>query len=162
MSEDAPIKERPLSPHLQVYRLPYNATMSISGRIVGIGLSLSFIAMLVWFIAVAWNPEFYAQSMAFLTVPYMKYLYMLWAFATFFYLGNGVRHVLWSMGIGVNQETGIKTGNAVLLLSAIGTILLWQFTCGCWSGNNYEAAPVTAQVQAQMDAANGEFIQEAQ
>ena len=93
--------------------------------------------------------------MSFLTAPYMKYLYLLWAFAVFFYLGNGVRHVLWSMGIGVNQAAGIKTGNIVLALSVIGTILLWLFTCGCWS-SDYQAAPVTAEVQAQMDAAVGQ------
>ena len=148
MSEETPIKERPLSPHLQVYRLPYNALMSIAGRMVGIGLCFSLIVLLGWFIAVVWNPDFYAQSMEFLNASWVKYVLMVWAFATFFYIGNGVRHTLWSMGIGVNEKAGIQSGNIVLMSSLILTYVLWQFSCGCWT-NNYEAAPMTPEVQAQ-------------
>ena len=148
MSEENTMRERPLSPHLQVYRLPYNAMMSIIGRMVGIGLCLSLVAVLGWFTAVVWNPEFYDQSMAFLSAPWVKYFMMLWAFAVFFYIGNGVRHVLWSMGIGVNEKAGIRSGNIALLLSAVLTFALWQFSCGCWS-NDHEAAPMTEEVQAQ-------------
>jgi succinate dehydrogenase / fumarate reductase cytochrome b subunit len=152
MSEQTTAIERPLSPHLQVYRLPYNALMSISGRMVGIGLALSLIVLLGWFIAVVWNPEFFEQSMVFLKAPWVKYFMMLWAFAVFFYIGNGVRHVLWSMGIGVNEKAGIRSGNLVLILSALLTFLLWQISCGCWSGSNhYEAAPMTSEVESQQD-----------
>jgi len=141
------VKERPLSPHLQVYRLPYNALMSIAGRAVGVGLCMSLIAVLAWFIAVVWEPALYDQSMEFFKAPWVKYFMMLWAFATFFYIGNGVRHVLWSMGIGVNEKAGIKTGNIVLVLSVLLTLGLWKVTCGCWS-QNYEAAPMTEDVKA--------------
>lgn len=127
--------KRPLSPHLQVYRLPYNALMSITGRAVGIGLALSFMAVLVWFNAVVWNPEIYDQSMALLQdYGWLKYFFFVWAFAIFFYIGNGIRHVLWHIGIGVNQKAGIATGNIVLVLSALLTFGLWQLTCGCWVG----------------------------
>ena len=146
--ETIPSRERPLSPHLQVYRLPYNALMSIAGRMVGIGLCVSLIALLGWFIAVVWNPEFYAQSMEFLSAPWVKYVLMLWAFATFFYIGNGIRHVFWSMGKGVNEQQGIASGNAVLVLSAFLTFMLYEFSCDCWF-KSYEAAPMTAEVQAQ-------------
>ncbi len=150
MSEDKKATERPMSPHLQVYRLPYNALMSISGRVVGIGLCVSLLALIGWFIAVVWNPEFYAKSMTFFSAAWIKYFMMVWAFAVFFYIGNGVRHVLWSMGIGVNEQAGIRSGNLVLLLSAALTLILWQFSCGCWSGD-YEAAPMTEEVQAQQE-----------
>lgn len=151
MSKENSSKQRPLSPHLQVYRLPYNAKMSISGRMVGIGLCFSLIISLGWFIAVVWNPEFYEQSMTFLDAPYIKYIMMLWAFCVFFYLGNGIRHVLWSIGLGVNEKSGILSGNIVLLLSAVLTFMLWQLSCGCWS-KNHEAAPMTKEVQAQQEA----------
>lgn len=134
MSDPSHEAKRPLSPHLQVYRLPYNALMSISGRAVGIGLAMALMAVLVWFNAVVWNPSIYDQSMALLADhSWSKYIFFVWAFAIFFYIGNGVRHVLWSMGIGVNQKAGITTGNIVLLLSVLLTAGLWQFTCGCWA-----------------------------
>lgn len=127
-------RARPLSPHLQVYRLPYNAKMSIAGRMVGIGLALSLIAVLVWFVLVVWEPAFYDQSMALLDNPFTKYVFIAWAFFIFFYIGNGIRHVLWDMGIGVNEKSGIMTGNIVLVISAILTFGLWEISCGCWSG----------------------------
>lgn len=127
-------RERPLSPHLQVYRLPYNAKMSIAGRIVGVGLALSLLAVLAWFVAVVWRPEFYDQSMALLDNPFTKYVFIAWAFFIFFYIGNGIRHVLWDMGIGVNEKSGIMTGNIVLVISALLTFSLWEVSCGCWSG----------------------------
>ncbi len=127
-------RERPLSPHLQVYRLPYNAKMSIAGRIVGVGLALSLLAVLAWFVAVVWRPEFYDQSMAFLDNPLTKYVFIAWAFFIFFYIGNGIRHVLWDIGIGVNERSGIMTGNVVLVISALLTFGLWEISCGCWSG----------------------------
>ena len=150
MSEEAPKIERPLSPHLQVYRLPYNALMSIAGRMVGIGLCVSLIVLLAWFIASVWNPLFFAQSMEFLKTPYIKYVLLLWAFATFFYIGNGVRHVLWSMGIGVNEQAGIRSGNYVLLIAALLTFFLWKMTCGC-CGDEHEAAPMTPEVQTRQE-----------
>ena len=125
--------KRPLSPHLQVYRLPYNALMSISGRGVGIILSLTLIVLCAWFIAVVWKPELYEQTIAILDHSLIPYVFMGWAFLVFFYIGNGVRHVLWDMGIGVNEKVGIATGNIVLLLSVILTFGLWQVSCGCWS-----------------------------
>ena len=129
-----PVK-RPLSPHLQVYRLPYNALMSISGRGVGIILSVTLMVLLGWFIAVVWNPPLYDQTMTWLDNPYTKYAMMFWAFLVFFYIGNGLRHLMWDMGIGLNEKSGIISGNIVLLLSVILTFGLWQITCGCWAGH---------------------------
>lgn len=133
MPEKSNSIKRPLSPHLQVYRLPYNALMSIAGRGVGILLSLTLLVLLGWFIGVVWKPELYEQTMALLDNPYTKYAMMLWAFLVFFYIGNGLRHLLWDLGIGLNEKAGILSGNIVLLLSVILTFGLWQFSCGCWS-----------------------------
>lgn len=134
MSETPKVKERPLSPHLQVYRLPYNALMSIGGRMVGIGLCLIFLAVLAWFVAVVWNPPLYDYTMTLLAHSYVKYGFIVLAFFIFFYFGNGIRHVLWDMGIGLNEKAGRATGNTVLLVSVLLTMGLWQMTCGCWSG----------------------------
>lgn len=125
-------KERPLSPHLQVYRLPYNALMSISGRGAGIVLSLILVVLLAWFNAVVWKPEIYDQTMALLNNPFTLYGALALAFLTFFYLGNGIRHVLWDMGFGVNEKSGILSGNIVLIISAVLTFILWEISCGCW------------------------------
>ena len=125
MSEEN--SKRPLSPHLEAYRLPYNALMSIVGRGVGIGLSKGVYITLLWLVAVIWYPPFYEPSMAFLTHPALGYFFLFCAFVVFFYLGNGVRHVLWDFVIGVHHKTGKMTGNIVLVVSALLTLGLWMW-----------------------------------
>jgi succinate dehydrogenase / fumarate reductase cytochrome b subunit len=158
MSDAHKIHERPLSPHLQVYRLPYNAIMSISGRIVGIGLCLSLIALLSWFIAIVWNPALYDQTKELLDNPFTKYVFLLWAFFVFFYIGNGIRHVLWNIGVGLNQKAGIMSGNIVLLLSALLTIGLWCITCDNIAEKTPDsfAKTVTEEIIVQEEAVNVE------
>lgn len=131
---------RPLSPHLQVYNLPYNARMSIIGRAVGVGLALVTVIMLAWFNAVVWVPQIYDLTMTFLNNDFTYYGGLALAFLTFFYIGNGIRHVLWDMMIGVNEKAGILTGNIVLVLSALLTIGL------AYCLQNYIAQPAAAQV----------------
>lgn len=122
--------KRPLSPHLQVYRLPFNANMSIIGRAVGIALALSLSVILSWFVVIVWNPAFYDTTMNFLNAPVIaeitKYKLLLGAFVVFFYLGNGVRHVLWDMVIGVNVKSGIFTGRLTLIIAALLTLGVWM------------------------------------
>ncbi|MAZ76190.1 MAG: succinate dehydrogenase, cytochrome b556 subunit [Micavibrio sp.] len=120
--------KRPLSPHLQVYRLPYNALMSIAGRMVGIGLAGTMVLTCVWFIAVAFSEDIYNQTQEWLAMPILKYLFLVWSFAIFFYLGNGLRHFLWTVGIGLNEKKGIMSGNIVLILSLLFTLGLWHVT----------------------------------
>jgi succinate dehydrogenase / fumarate reductase cytochrome b subunit len=120
--------KRPLSPHLQVYKLPYNAVMSIAGRAVGVALFIAVSVILMWGIAVIWNPPLYGATMGFLNTPVMHNIMtaklLIGAFAVFFYLGNGVRHVIWDMSIGVNVKFGKMTGHIVLILSAVLTVFL--------------------------------------
>lgn len=124
--------KRPLSPHLQVYKLPYNPLMSISGRMAGIVLTGTLFVLCSWFVAVAWSPEIYDMTMSVLNHPYAMYGILAWAFLTFFYVGNGIRHVLWDVGVGLNEKAGIFSGNLVLLVSVLLTLGLWQAACGCW------------------------------
>lgn len=132
--ENTTKRERPLSPHLQVYRLPYNAIMSISGRAAGIVLALVLVVVSAWFIAVAWNPALYDITLGFIKdIPYVGYAFLALAFLVFFYLGNGIRHALWDMGIGVNQRFGIISGNIVLVVALALTLGLWKISCDCWA-----------------------------
>lgn len=140
-SSPEPESKRPLSPHLQVYRLPYNANMSIAGRGVGVGLAGLVTLLLMWFVAIVWSPELFDLTMSFIDTPYTKYAFLLLAFVVFFYIGNGIRHVMWDFVVGVNVKTGVMTGNVVLLLSALLTLGLWFVTSEHWGG---DAAPLKA------------------
>ena len=124
---------RPLSPHLQVYKLPYNALMSIIGRGVGIALFIALSIIFIWFNAIVWKPELFDATMAFLETEIFDAIVtvklLLGAFVVFFYLGNGVRHVLWDLGIGVTPKCGRMTGNIALAVAAILTLALSYAVC---------------------------------
>ncbi|MEM7650885.1 MAG: succinate dehydrogenase, cytochrome b556 subunit [Pseudomonadota bacterium] len=140
MSESQTTKRaRPLSPHLQVYKLPYNAMMSIIGRGVGIGLSLALSVVLIWFNLAVGNAGLYNSTIEFLNLPLLGYLFLLAAFVIFFYIGNGIRHVLWDFVIGVHDKTGRMTGHIVLIVSALLTLGLWSIS---GQSDNVNAEPI--------------------
>ena len=126
--------ERPLSPHLQVYRLPMSAKMSIFHRITGVLLTVGLVLLGVWIIAAGLGEERYNQAMALIDTPYTKYIFVGWAFALFYHMGNGIRHMFWDIGAGLNEKAAQKTGSLVLLFAALMTYGVWSLTCGCYVG----------------------------
>ncbi|HEX2245775.1 MAG TPA: succinate dehydrogenase, cytochrome b556 subunit, partial [Gammaproteobacteria bacterium] len=63
-------KTQPLSPHLQIYKLPLAALLSITHRITGVFLTLGTAVLVYWLVAIAAGPEAYAQAQALLGSRY--------------------------------------------------------------------------------------------
>jgi len=116
---------RPLSPHLQVYRLPLAAILSISHRITGVGLTLGLVMLAWWIVSAAYGPDSYAQAVAFMASPLGYVLLFGFSVALFFHLCNGIRHLLWDAGRNF-EIAQTKRGNLFVLL---GTVVL---TAGAW------------------------------
>lgn len=152
MSEETTKKERPLSPHLQVYRLPMTAKMSISHRITGVLLTVGLVLLALWVIAAGMGEETYNQAMALIDTPLTKYVFVAWAFVLFYHMGNGFRHLFWDMGIGISEKAACKTGALVLLFAGLMTYGVWAMACGCYS-KDHKAAPITEEVKAQQESA---------
>jgi len=95
---------RPLSPHLQVYRLPLTAILSISHRITGVLLILGLIGIAGFIAAAAAGPELFSVLFdAVLSTP-GRIAIWLWIFALYFHACHGVRHLLWDLGHGFNKR----------------------------------------------------------
>ena len=125
MTQAAKPAARPLSPHLQVYRLPLAAWLSITHRITGIGLTIGTLLLTWWVASAAYGPHVYAQVMSFLTSP-IGYLFMFgFSVALFYHLCNGIRHLLWD--IGKNFEIAqTNRGNMVVIAGTIVlTVVSW-------------------------------------
>jgi len=107
--------------------------MSIIGRGVGIVLFIALSIIFIWFNAIVWKPELFDATMAFLETEIFDAIVtvklLLGAFVVFFYHGNGVRHVLWDLGIGVTPKCGRMTGNIALAVAAILTLALSYAVC---------------------------------
>ncbi len=94
----------PLSPHLQVYRLPLTALLSITHRMTGVFLGLGICLWLMLLILMAWNRSAYESLHALLpTIPGRLFTGG-FIFALFFHLSHGVRHLLWDMGLGLERD----------------------------------------------------------
>lgn len=118
-------RARPLSPHLQVYRLPLVAIMSITHRITGIGLALGTILLAAWLGGGAYSPEAYAGMSAFLG-SWLGYLLLFgWSVALYFHLCNGIRHLFWDIGRGFELVDAHRANGIVLAATVVLTVATW-------------------------------------
>ena len=114
---------RPLSPHLSVYRWQLSMLTSMTHRITGVGLTLGAVLVVWWFLAASTSAEYFATADAVLTSWFGSLILIgsLWALC--FHFLNGIRHLIWDTGRGLGLETTQKTGIAVLAGSVVLTVL---------------------------------------
>ncbi|MBL4588619.1 MAG: succinate dehydrogenase, cytochrome b556 subunit [Alphaproteobacteria bacterium] len=119
------ISQRPLSPHLQVYKLPLAALISIGHRATGFALTCGTLLLLWLLIAAATGPAPYNTFMAFATSPLGQFMLFGWTLSLYFHLTNGVRHLFGDMGYLLKIKSAHQSGCLIL----IATFLL---TAGTW------------------------------
>lgn len=125
MSDIKKTAERPLSPHLQVYRLPLTAWMSISHRATGFALCVGTL-MLTWMlVAAATGPEAYGTFTGFAGSLLGKILLFGWSLALFYHMANGVRHLIWDTGYLFKLQNAQRAGYVVLAFTVLVTALFW-------------------------------------
>lgn len=115
---------RPLSPHLDVYRMQWTMLLSISHRITGVGLTLGCVLVVWWFLAAATGPEYFAFVDGLLTSWIGILVMVASAFALCYHTANGIRHLFWDMGYGFELETARKSGLAAVGGAVAATLLL--------------------------------------
>jgi succinate dehydrogenase / fumarate reductase cytochrome b subunit len=122
--------ERPLSPHLQIYRWQLTMTMSISHRAAGLAMAVG-LAMVVWmFAAAASGPEAYGHFSAFAASPLGRLMIFGWSLAFCYHICNGVRHLLWDMGYLFKIENAYRAGYTALACAAALCALIWALALG--------------------------------
>ncbi|MFZ0499758.1 MAG: succinate dehydrogenase, cytochrome b556 subunit [Steroidobacteraceae bacterium] len=114
--------ERPLSPHLSVYRMSrYTLLSSIVNRATGLVLSVGLILLVYWLAAIASGPIAYREARTVLSLDVLKVVYLI-LLATFSYhLCAGIRHLIWDTGHGLERAQSQRSA----MLVAIGSILLF-------------------------------------
>lgn len=121
---------RPLSPHLGIYRWQLTMLLSISHRASGIALSLGSFLLLYWLIALACGPEAYAQAQAVIGSWLGLLILLGFSAALFFHLCNGIRHLMWDFGAGLSREEAYRSGVMVVIATIVLTVLAWG--AGLW------------------------------
>ena len=111
--------ERPLSPHLQVYRWQITMALSIFHRATGLALSVGLLILAYWLISLAGGEAAYVEAQNRLGHGLMKLCYAGWCFCFFYHLANGVRHLVWDVGIGLERGQYQKSGWLVVAFAFI-------------------------------------------
>ncbi len=118
---------RPLSPHLQIYRPQLTSVLSITHRATGVALSLGTMVLLYWLQAVARGPETYAAAQEFLGSWLVQLVLAGWSWAFFYHLCNGIRHLFWDAGKGFELHQVYASGYTVLAAATTLTALTWGY-----------------------------------
>lgn len=119
--------DRPLSPHLQVYKLPMTALMSISHRITGVALSAGFVLVAAFFVLLMMGEAQYAAVMQYAGHPLVTAILMAWSFALYYHTFNGIRHLVWDTVHLLDQCKAVMAGWVVLLATVGATAATWYF-----------------------------------
>lgn len=117
--------DRPLSPHLSIYRWPITMTTSILHRATGIALSIGFIVFSIWLFDAASGAGSYKVFSSYLDTWAGKILLIGLSFSFFFHLGNGVRHLVWDTGRGFEKSTADASAWFVIIFACALTALFW-------------------------------------
>jgi succinate dehydrogenase / fumarate reductase cytochrome b subunit len=114
---------RPLSPHLSIYRPQLTSITSILTRITGNALLLAALLIVWWFLAAATSPEYFAVADGLITSWFGDLVMLLSLWALWYHTLAGVRHLIWDNAIGLEIETAEKLGWAVIIGSLVLTVL---------------------------------------
>ncbi len=115
-------RNRPLSPHLQVYRLPFDAILSISHRITGVILCFGAVLLTYWLMAATYGPEAFATAQSILGSWFGLLVLLGVVFSLWYHLANGMRHLLWDTGRGLELDQLRTSGIAVIAIAAVLTL----------------------------------------
>lgn len=118
-----PPSERPLSPHLQVYRPQITSILSILHRVTGVALTAGTLLLTWWVVSAAYGPDAFATCQAFLGSLIGQLVLWGFTFAVFYHLGNGVRHLAWDFGWGFEMAQLRASGIAMVVFAIVATLV---------------------------------------
>ena len=116
---------RPISPHLSIWRWHATMASSIFHRLTGIGLYGAAIVFAFWLMAAALGPEFYEPLMALLMSPLGQIAMYLVVAAIAYHLANGIRHLVFDTGAGLNPSDADLTAWFAILFAIATPIGFW-------------------------------------
>jgi succinate dehydrogenase / fumarate reductase cytochrome b subunit len=119
--------DRPLSPFMlgPYYRFQLTSVLSFAHRVTGLGLSLGTVLVCVWLVMLASGAPTYGNLAPHLHAWYGEAILFLYSWTLMYHLCNGIRHLVWDTGRGLDIPTAYKLGYAVLIGSLVLTAAIW-------------------------------------
>ena len=129
---DGKLVRRPMSPHLGVYRLQLSMVLSGMYRISGIVISLGTLLLVWWLVAAATGPKPFALVQRVVANPLGMLVLFGWTLALVYHTVGGLRHLAWDAGYGFDLPQVYASGYAVLIATAVSTVLIWLVALVVW------------------------------
>ncbi len=118
---------RPLSPHLQIYRPQLTMVLSFLHRLTGIALAPGAVLLVYWLLAVAAGPARFVTAQSLMGSWFGTVVLVGFSYALFYHLCNGIRHLCWDAGWGFDLDTAYASGWAMVGASIVLTAAAWMF-----------------------------------
>ncbi len=119
-------RERPLSPHLQVYRWQVQMVTSILHRATGVVLSVGSLLVVCGLLSLAKGPEAWAHFTAFARSGFGFLIMFGWSWSLAYHLLNGIRHLMQDAGMGYRIEQFVRSSWISIIGSLVLTALIWM------------------------------------
>ena len=119
--------ERPLSPHITVYRWAYTMTLSILHRVTGVALAVALIGLVAWLVAASRGADAYAALLPLLTGVPGKLVIALAVAALIYHFCNGLRHLAWDLGWGFERAQARRSALVVLVATLLAATVCFYF-----------------------------------
>ncbi|PIW25825.1 MAG: succinate dehydrogenase, cytochrome b556 subunit [Rhodospirillales bacterium CG15_BIG_FIL_POST_REV_8_21_14_020_66_15] len=115
-------RERPLSPHLQVYRPQITSMLSIVHRMTGVALTAGILVLTYWLSSATYGAEAFATAQVVMGSWIGQVVLWGLVFALFYHLSNGIRHMLWDTGRYLDMSSVRSTGYIMVAAAVILTV----------------------------------------
>ena len=119
------MRERPLSPHLQIYKVELPMMLSGLHRITGIALSVGSLLLVAWIESAVYSAEAFAAMNRFLGSFIGQLMLFGWTFSLIYHSVSGVRHLLWDTGRLLEVKQIYSSSKFVLAITIVLTLLAW-------------------------------------
>ncbi|MDC3275658.1 succinate dehydrogenase, cytochrome b556 subunit [bacterium] len=115
---------RPLSPHLTIYRPQMTSISSIFVRITGNALLAATLLLIAWLLAASTSAAAFEWVQCVITSWFGDLVFLLSLWALWYHMLGGLRHLIWDTGRGLELKTAERMGWMMI----IGSLLLTAFT----------------------------------
>lgn len=116
---------RPLSPHLTIYKPQITSLMSITHRITGVFQSVGLLIICIFLISLLFGSQIHNTLQIFVNHIVGKTFFIFYTFSLCYHLFNGIRHLAWDLGLGFNLNNVNYTGYATIILAFMLNFFIW-------------------------------------
>lgn len=117
--------DRPISPHLQIYRWYLTMMLSILHRATGVALSIGLILLTWWLVALASGPDAFEPVRWLVDSWFGGLVLFVYTYVAFHHCLSGIRHLAWDAGYGFELRAAYRSGYGVFIGAAALTLIAW-------------------------------------